>query len=103
MGLTVIKYDVWIGDTDYFGRHHTVDGITNLQSLINSNQSKYIRVQTEKDRILLAPELDGMRQIEGYSDINFAYMTFNDVRHPKSNIGCDNKGPGGTYFNQDVK
>lgn len=81
-----MKYNVRIG-TDYFGELHEVATQQEVIDLVNDNPNMRIRVDwKDKKRVLLEPQVDFRRLVEGTSSLAGLFELFNDVKHPDSSV-----------------
>lgn len=87
---------------NYFEGRQEVDTLVDVKRLIHENPNNNIRVQIDEDkyhyRLLLHPQIDGQRKIDGYSDLLDTYKYFNNLTEDGlSQIEADDRGAGGVY------
>jgi hypothetical protein len=99
-----LMIDVRISDKDYFGEKTIVSTYVEAIKLINSNPNKFIRVDGPKSfRVLLKPEINHFREVDGMSSLAKLYEYFNDVKnHGLAAIQIGSNGNNRIYINQET-
>lgn len=81
-----MKYQVRIG-TDYFGALTEVFTKKEVIAMVNDNPDAYVRIDwQQKNRVLLEPQKDFERIVDGTSSLAGLFELFNDVKEPGSTI-----------------